>query len=340
MKKALITGVCGQDGAYLARLLIRKGYEVWGGTRRSSLDYMYRLRELGVVDSIELVNLDLSDPFNVSDVVKSGQYDEIYNLAAQSFVGASWDFPIQTSQVDAMGPLYLFDAVRRFSPASKIYQASTSEMFGLIQEPKQSETTPFYPRSPYGVAKQFAHSMLVNYRESFGVFGCSGILFNHESPLRGQEFVTKKITMAIARYKATGDGLLSLGNLDAKRDWGYAEEYVEGMWQILNHSEPSDFVLATGTTTTVRDFVHFAASSLDIHLEWSGHDLEECAFDSKTGKKIVEVNPKFYRPAEVDVLLGNPKKAEIELGWKAKTSTESLAQMMTEFDFAKFRELH
>ena len=246
MKKALITGIYGQDGAYLAKLLVEKGYTVFGGSKRSSMDSLYRLRVLGIEDKIELINFDLNDPYNVRDVIAGGLFDEIYNLAAQSFVGASWDMPLQTTDTNAMGPLRILDTIKRESSKTRFYQASTSEMFGLIQEKVQSETTPFYPRSPYGCAKLFAHTATVNYRESFGLYATSGILFNHESPLRGSEFVTKKISHGLSAIALGADTTLQLGNLDAQRDWGYAEEYVVGMWQMLQLDSPEDFVLATG----------------------------------------------------------------------------------------------
>ena len=332
MKTALVTGVCGQDGAYLANLLLDKGYKVIGGTRRSSSDYTFRLRAMGLLEKVSLVNLDLTDPYNVADLIARYQFDEIYNLAAQSFVGSSWDFPIQTSDVNAKGALLILDAIKRNSPQTRFYQASTSEMFGLIQEEKQSETTPFYPRSPYGVAKLFAHSMTINYRESFGLHASSGILFNHESPLRGLEFVTKKITHNLASIKKGSQKVLKLGNMDAKRDWGYAKEYVEGMWLMLQQDEPSDYVLATGETSTVRDFVVHAANALEIDLVFEGNGTDELAYDSRSGRKIVEIDPQFYRPAEVDVLLGNPLKARDGLGWVPETDVKRLAQRMALFD--------
>ena len=332
-KKALITGVCGQDGAYLAEYLLSLGYEVHGGRRRSSLDEGYRLRVLGVEDRIQFVNFDLTDPFNVADIIRINQYDEVYNLAAQSFVGASWDLPIQTSQVDAMGPLLLLDSIRRFSPGTKFYQASTSEMFGLIQEPVQSETTPFYPRSPYGVAKLFAHSMTVNYRQSFGLHASSGILFNHESPLRGQEFITKKVSRQLVEVKMGLRDTVRLGNLDAQRDWGYAREYVEGMHLMLQQPFGDDFVLATGVTTSVRSFVEYVALALDLEVEWYGEGLTEKGRDKKSGRLLIEIDERFFRPAEVDLLLGDPGKATSKLGWTARTGVEELAQMMAKFDF-------
>jgi GDPmannose 4,6-dehydratase len=331
-KKVLITGVCGQDGAYLAKLLLDKGYDVTGGTRRSSLDYMYRLNLLNLRDKFKLINLDLSDPFNIQSIIVDGQYDEIYNLAAQSFVGASWETPIQTSNVDAMGPLILLDAIKRFSPQSKFYQASTSELYGKIQEPIQNEETPFYPRSPYAVAKQFAHSMTINYRESFGLFACCGILFNHESPLRGSEFVTKKITATLSRMRNGSNEVLQLGNIYAKRDWGYAKEYVEGMWLMLQQDTPEEYVLATGVTTTIKDFVNYSLNYLEYSFEWVGEGLEEKCIDTSSGKILVEINSNFHRPAEVEILLGNADKAKQKLGWSAKVSVKELAKIMVDFD--------
>lgn len=332
-KSALITGVTGQDGAYLARYLLRKGYNVFGGVRRSSLDSDYRLRLLEINDEISLINFDLTDPYNVYDTVQSGNFDEIYNLGAQSFVGSSWDTPLQTSQVNAFGTLHLLDAIKRTSPTTRFYQASTSEMFGKIQEEVQSETTPFYPRSPYGVAKQFAHSMTVNYRESFGLHASSGILFNHESPLRGREFVTKKVSTHLAKMlKSDKLATLKLGNLDAKRDWGYAEDYVKGMWLMLQNDSPDDYVLATGKTASVREFVEYCAAYLDWDLGWDGSGVDEVGYDKKTGRKLVEVSEKFFRPAEVDVLLGDPTKAQTTLGWRANVDLEKLSEIMMAFE--------
>ena len=331
-KKAFISGVLGQDGSYLARHLLSKGYTVIGGSRRSSQDDTYRLRALGISEEVEIINFDLTDPFNVFSTISEGLFDEVYNLAAQSFVGASWDLPIQTANVDAMGALYILDAIKRASPNTKFYQASTSEMFGLIQEPIQSEKTPLYPRSPYGVAKQFAHSMTINYRESFGLFACSGILFNHESPLRGKEFVTKKITSQLAEIVAGKRDLLFLGNLDAKRDWGYAEDYVDGMWKMLQSDEPDDYVLATGVTSSVREFCQWAAREAGIHLNWRGSGIDEVGIDAITGNEIIKISERFYRPAEVDLLLGDPTKANTKLNWRSSTSVEKLAQIMMQFD--------
>ncbi len=334
MTKAFISGILGQDGAYLAEFLLKKGYQVYGGSRRSSQDELYRLKVLGIEKEVNLVPFDLLDPYNVLETIIAGQFDEFYNLAAQSFVGASWDTPILTSNTDAMGPLYVLDAIKRNSSHTKFYQASTPEMFGSFQEPRQSEGTLFYPpRSPYGVAKLFAHSMTVNYRESYKLYASSGILFNHESPLRGIEFVTKKITTQLVEISLGKRDILFLGNLDAKRDWGYAKEYVEGMWKMLQLKSGDDFVLASGKTSSVRDFVIKAAECLDFELEWDGEHLNEKAYVKSTGKQILGVDEKFYRPSEVDIPLGNPTKAKNILGWESKTDLAALAKIMVKFDY-------
>ena len=328
MKKALITGVSGQDGAYLARLLLDKGYDVYGGLRRTSQDSYSRLRALGLESKLKTINFDLTDPYNVCDCIKSNQFHEVYNLAAQSFVGSSWDLPLQTTDVNALGSARLLDSIKRFSPETKFYQASTSEMFGRIQEPMQSEDTPFYPRSPYGVSKLYSHWLTVNYRESHGIFACSGILFNHESPLRGHEFVTKKIVSTLLRIKLGEVDTLYVGNLNAKRDWGYAKEYVEGMWRMLQADEADDYVLATGETVTVRRFVEYAAAELDLNLDWEGEGVNEVGRCKHTGRVIVKVSEEFFRPAEVDVLLGSASKAKDKLNWQAETKSEKLAKIM------------
>ena len=334
MTKAFISGILGQDGAYLAEFLLKKGYQVYGGSRRSSQDELYRLKVLGIEKEVNIVPFDLLDPYNVLETIIAGQFDEFYNLAAQSFVGASWDTPILTSNTDAMGPLYVLDAIKRNSSHTKFYQASTPEMFGSFQEPRQSEGTLFYPpRSPYGVAKLFAHSMTVNYRESYKLYASSGILFNHESPLRGIEFVTKKITSQLVEISLGKRDILFLGNLDAKRDWGYAKEYVEGMWKMLQLKSGDDFVLASGKTSSVRDFVIKAAECLDFELEWDGEHLNEKAYVKSTGKQILGVDKKFYRPSEVDIPLGNPTKAKNILGWESKTDLAALAKIMVKFDY-------
>ena len=336
-KTALITGVTGQDGAYLTQLLLDKGYVVYGAYRRTSSVNFWRLQELGLESHprLHLVEYDLTDQGATIALVQKVQPDEIYNLAAQSFVGVSFEQPATTAHITGIGALHLLEAVRLVNPKIRFYQASTSEMFGKVQAVPQSEDTPFYPRSPYGVAKLYAHWMTVNYRESYGIFGASGILFNHESPLRGREFVTRKITDAVARIHLGQQEVLELGNLDAKRDWGYAQEYVEGMWRILQAAQPDTFVLATGRTETVRDFVRMAFLAVGITLDFRGAGDAEVAVDSASGKTLVRVNPRFYRPAEVELLIGDPTKAREQLGWQATTSLEALCHMMVEADLRR-----
>jgi len=336
-KTAIITGVTGQDGAYLTELLLNKGYKVYGTYRRTSSVNFWRLEEVGVLEhpSLELVEHDLTDLSSSIRLMQRAQPSEVYNLAAQSFVGVSFDQPITTAEITGVGAVNLLEAIRIVNPAIRYYQASTSEMFGKVQQIPQTEATPFYPRSPYGVAKLYAHWMTVNYRESYGIFGASGILFNHESPLRGKEFVTRKITDAVARIALGKGDVLELGNLDAKRDWGFAKEYVEGMWRMLQADEPDTFVLATNRTETVRDFVSMAFKAVDIQLDWQGAAEGERGIDRRTGKTLVEVNPRFYRPAEVDLLIGNPEKARAALGWEPKTTLEELCQLMVEADLQR-----
>ncbi len=336
-KVALITGIRGQDGAYLAKLLLEKGYEVWGADRRSGDSSFWRLKELGIENHVKIVYMDLLEFTNIIRVIKEVKPDEVYNLAAQSFVQASFEMPILTAEVDAIGVIRLLEAIRTYKPDTKFYQASTSEMFGKVQEIPQTEKTPFYPRSPYGVAKLFGHWITVNYRESFNMFACSGILFNHESPLRGLEFVTRKITYGLARIKYGLQEKLILGNLDAKRDWGYAAEYVEAMWLMLQQDEPDDYVIATGETHTVREFVERAAEVAGFKIEWEGEGVNTKGIDVKSGKVIVEVSPQFYRPAEVDILLGNPKKAKEKLGWEPRTRFEDLVRIMMEADLDRVK---
>ncbi len=337
MKKAIITGITGQDGAYLTQLLLEKGYEVHGTYRRTSSVNFWRLDELGVTNhpNLHLVEYDLTDLGTSLAMVQKIQPDEIYNLAAQSFVGVSFDQPTTTAQITGVGALNLLEAIRLVNPKIRFYQASTSEMFGKVQAVPQVEDTPFYPRSPYGVAKLYAHWITVNYRESYDIFGSSGILFNHESPLRGREFVTRKITDSVAKIKLGQLDVLELGNLDAKRDWGFAKEYVEGMWRMLQAEQPDTFVLATNRTETVRDFVAMAFKGAGIDVEFKGKDADEVAVDTATGKTVMRINPKFHRPAEVDLLIGNPEKAERILGWKPQTSLEQLCQMMVEADLKR-----
>lgn len=338
-KTALITGITGQDGAYLAQLLLEKGYQVYGTYRRTSSVNFWRIEELGIQSHphLSLVEYDLTDLGSSIRLLQNTAPDEIYNLAAQSFVGVSFEQPVTTAEITGIGAVHLLEAIRIVNPQIRFYQASTSEMFGKVQAVPQKEDTPFYPRSPYGVAKLYAHWMTVNYRESYGIFGSSGILFNHESPLRGREFVTRKITDSVAKIHLGQLDVLELGNLDAKRDWGYAKEYVEGMWRILQADHADTYVLATNRTETVRDFVSMAFKAIDVALEWSGAAEQEIGTCKKTGKVLVRVNPKFYRPAEVELLIGDPAKAHKELGWKPETTLEQLCQMMVEADLRRNR---
>lgn len=337
MKTVIITGITGQDGAYLAQLLLEKGYTVYGTYRRTASTNFWRIEELGINghQNLHLVEYDLTDLGSSIRLLQQTEATEVYNLAAQSFVGVSFDQPITTAKITGLGALSLLEAIRIVDPKIRFYQASTSEMFGKVQAIPQKEDTPFYPRSPYGVAKLYAHWMTVNYRESYGIFGSSGILFNHESPLRGLEFVTRKITDSFAKIQLGKLDVLELGNLDAKRDWGYAKDYVDGMWRMLQADKPDTYVLATNRTETVRDFVSMAAKAAGIDIAFQGKDESEIGIDRKTGKTIVRVNPKFYRPAEVELLIGNPEKARKELGWEPKTTLEELCQMMVEADIRR-----
>lgn len=333
-KVALITGITGQDGSYLTELLLEKGYEVHGLKRRSSSFNTSRIDHLQDNKKLHLHDGDLSDSTNLIRLVKEIEPDEIYNLAAQSHVKVSWDCPEYTADTDALGTLRLLEAIRinGLEKKTKFYQASTSELYGLIQEPVQSEKTPFYPRSPYAVAKLYAYWICVNYRESFGIFAANGILFNHESPRRGETFVTRKITLAAARISLGMQDCLYLGNLNAKRDWGHAKDYVEGMWRILQQDKPEDFVLATGVTTSIRDFCTLVFKELGMEIEWLGEGVNEKGIDKKTGKTVIAVNPKYFRPAEVELLLGDSTKARAQLGWKPKYDLASLAKEMVEED--------
>ncbi|MGI4842226.1 MAG: GDP-mannose 4,6-dehydratase [Janthinobacterium lividum] len=336
-KRALITGITGQDGAYLAQILLEKGYHVTGTFRRSSSVNFWRIEELGIDKhpNLALVEYDLTDLSSSIRLVESSRPDEVYNLAAQSFVGVSFEQPVTTASITGLGAVHLLEAIRIVNPKIRFYQASTSEMFGKVQSIPQVEETPFYPRSPYGVAKLYAHWMTVNYRESYGIYGSSGILFNHESPLRGREFVTRKITDSVAKIVLNKLDVLELGNLDAKRDWGYAKEYAEGMWRILQADEPDTFVLATNRTETVRDFVTMAFKGANVDIEFSGAGEDETGRCARTGKTLVRVSPKFYRPAEVDLLIGSPAKAKRVLGWEPKTTLEELCQMMVDADLRR-----
>ncbi len=337
--KALVTGITGQDGAYLAQLLLDKGYTVYGAFRRTSSVNVWRLQELGIAQHPRLhwVEFDLTDQGGAIALLHKLQPDEVYNLAAQSFVGVSFEQPATTAQITGVGALHLLEAIRLVNPRIRFYQASTSEMFGKVQAIPQCESTPFYPRSPYGVAKLYAHWMTVNYRESYGIFGSSGILFNHESPLRGREFVTRKITDAVAKISLGQLEVLELGNLDAQRDWGFAQEYVEGMWRILQANEPDTFVLATGRTVTVREFVRMAFAAAGVTLEFRGKGAAEVAVDAASGTLRVRVNPAFYRPAEVDLLVGDARRAQELLSWSAQTPLEELCRMMVEADLRRNR---
>lgn len=333
-KVALITGITGQDGSYLAELLLDKGYDVHGLIRRSASHNTTRIDHLIDNKNLHLHYGDLTDSVNIIRLVDEINPDEVYNLGAQSHVKISWDCPEFTAESDALGTLRLLEAIRVNGLANKtrFYQASTSELFGLIQEPMQSEKTPFYPRSPYGVAKLYGYWITVNYRESFGIFGCNGILFNHESPRRGENFVTRKITLAATRIKEGLQDCLYLGNMDAKRDWGHARDYVEGMWRMLQAGAPDDYVLATGITTSIRDFVKMTFAELGIDLEWHGTGIQEYAIDKATGQKVVAVNPEFFRPAEVELLLGNATKAREKLGWTPQCDLAGLVREMVAED--------
>jgi GDPmannose 4,6-dehydratase len=338
-KTAMISGITGQDGGYLAKFLLEKDYRVLGLYRRGATDTFSKLKEHGIFEQIELMDFDLLEFSNICRLLKRCQPDEFYNLAAQSFVAASWEEPIYTAQADGMGVVYILEAIREFSPKTRFYQASTSEMFGKVQEVPQTEKTPFYPRSPYGVSKLMAHWMCVNYSESFNVFACSGILFNHESPMRGKEFVTRKITAHFAEmHTGKTEEPLELGNLNAKRDWGYSGDYVEMMWKMLQHDKPDTYVIATGETHSIREFVEEAGKHCGFDFEWKGSEESEVGIDKKTGKTIVRVNPKFYRPAEVDLLIGNPEKAKKVLDWNAKVDFKSLCRMMMLADIERAKK--
>ncbi len=332
MKKALITGITGQDGSYLAELLLEKGYEVYGIWRRKATVDYGNIEHLK--DKVTLIYADMTDPISLIKAMQISQADEVYNLAAQSFVATSWDTPLGTADIDAIGVTNMLEAIRTVKPSCRFYQASTSEMFGLVQEMPQTEKTPFYPRSPYGVAKLYGHWITKNYRESYGMFACSGILFNHESERRGLEFVTRKISNAVARIKLGVQDCVELGNMDSKRDWGHSKDYVKAMWLMLQQETPDDYVIATNETRTVREFVEIAFRTAGIEVVWEGEGVNEIGKDKATGKVIVKVNPKFFRPAEVDVLLGNPAKAEAALGWEREISFAELVERMVKNDLA------
>ena len=334
-KKALITGVTGQDGAYLAKLLLEKGYEVYGAFRRTTGINSWRLEELGILDEIKLVPMDLLELTNVMHVINSVKPDEIYNLAAQSFVALSFEQPILTSEVNAIGCLRILESIRSIEQDTKFYQASSSEMFGKVSTECQSENSPFYPRSPYGISKLFSHWITVNYREAYGMFAVSGILFNHESPLRGEEFVTRKVSQGVARIHLGLQDKLVLGYLDAKRDWGYAPDYVRAIYLMMQQDEPDTYVIATGENHSVREFVQRAFEVIDVELQWEGKGVEERGVDKRSGKVLVEVSSEFYRPAEVKILLGDYSKAKAKLGWQPRTSFDELVRIMVEADLER-----
>ena len=330
IKHALITGVTGQDGSYLAELLLEKGYKVYGIMRRKSVVDYGNVEHLK--DKIHFIYADMTDLASLINAMKISKPDEVYNLAALSFVATSWEQPIATTNIDAVGAVNMLEAIRTIKPECRFYQASTSEMFGLVQEMPQTEKTPFYPRSPYGVAKLYGHWITKNYRESFGMYACSGILFNHEGERRGKEFVTRKITDAVARIKLGVQECLYLGNMDSKRDWGYAKDYVNAMWLMLQQETPDDYVIATNETRTVREFAEVAFGHVGMTIEWQGEGVDEVGICKENSKTVVRIDPRFFRPAEVEVLLGNPAKAEKELGWKRETSFEEMVKRMVNND--------
>jgi GDPmannose 4,6-dehydratase len=332
MKNALVTGITGQDGSYLAELLLEKGYTVYGIMRRKSVVDYGNVEH--IKDKIHFIYADMTDIISLINAMRISNADEVYNLAAQSFVGTSWEQPIATADIDAIGVTNMLEAIKTVKPSARFYQASTSEMFGLVQAIPQSETTPFYPRSPYGVAKLYGHWITKNYRESYQLYACSGILFNHESERRGKEFVTRKITDAVARIKLGVQEYLELGNMDSKRDWGHSKDYVNAMWLMLQQETPDDYVIATNETRTVREFVEIAFLHVGITIEWKGTGVNEIGIDKSTGNTIVKINPIFFRPAEVDILIGDPTKAETNLGWQREISFASLVERMIKNDLA------
>lgn len=335
-KRALITGINGQDGSYLAELLLEKGYEVYGLMRRKSkLDYG---NSEHIKDKIKFIYGDMTDLVSLINAIKVSRPDEVYNLAAQSFVGTSWEQPIVTGEIDGLGVTNMLEALKIASPLAKFYQASTSEMFGLVQEIPQKETTPFYPRSPYGVAKLYGHWITKNYRESYDMFACSGILFNHESERRGKEFVTRKITDAVARIHLGLQEYVELGNLDSKRDWGHAKDYVKAMWLMLQQDKADDYVVATGETRTVREFAETAFACVGINIKWQGNGVDEVGIDEATGRVVVKINPEFFRPAEVEILIGCPDKAKKVLGWELEVSFGNLVERMVKNDINLLKE--
>ena len=334
-KSALVTGISGQDGAYLSKFLIEKGYNVIGGDRRTASGSLWRLEELGILNLVEIVDFELSEITNINKIIKKYKVDEIYNLAAQSFVGSSFEVPLMTSDVTGLGVTRLLESIRENNPKAKFYQASTSEMFGKVSETPQNELTKFHPRSPYGVAKLYAHFMTINYREAYGMYACNGILFNHESPLRGHEFVTRKITLGVAEIIKGNRVPIELGNLSAKRDWGFAGDYVKAMWLMLQQESPEDFVISSGSNKSVREFVVSAFSVAGINLKWEGEGVNEVGICSEKGDVLVKINPRFFRPAEVELLLGDFSKANKKLGWSPEVTFDELVKMMVEKDIAR-----
>ena len=335
MKKAIITGITGQDGAYLSKLLLDKGYKVYGAQRRNTGLKHWRLDELGITDKIEFLDFDLGEPYNIEKTIDKVKPDEFYNLAAQSFVGLSFEQPQVTTIANALGVLNILEVIRNKYPKTKFYQASTSEMFGKVQETPQTETTRFYPRSPYGVAKCYSHYMTVNYRESYNLFACSGILFNHESPMRGEEFVTRKITKGLVEYTKSGK-VLELGNIETFRDWGHAEDYVEAMWLMLQQDKPDDYVIATGRTVSIKDFITLCLDELNLAYEFNGHEV----IDMATRKHIIKTNPKFFRPAEVDLLVGDSTRAKEKLLWRPKHTLKTLVRDMIKEDVKRRKNIN
>jgi GDPmannose 4,6-dehydratase len=337
-KTAFISGITGQDGAYLARLLLQKGYRVVGGLRRSSVGVNTRLHELGIANDVEFAHFDLVELSNLMRSLERIKPDEIYNLAAQSFVGLSFEQPIYTADTDGLGVLRMLEAIRQCVPTARFYQASTSEMFGKVQAVPQNECTAFHPRSPYGIAKLFAHWVTVNYRESYAIHATSGLLFNHESPLRGREFVTRKITCSLAKIALGQLDAIELGNLDAQRDWGFAADYVLGMWLMLQQRQADDYVLATGQTRTIRAFAETAARRLGFDIEWRGSGVDEIGLDRRSGRTVIRVNPDHYRPTEVDLLVGDASKAKAVLGWQPSIGFEELVSLMIDEDLKRARD--
>ena len=332
MKRALITGITGQDGAYLAKLLIDKGYKVFGTVRRSTSEKFINLKYLNVYDKIKFYDFDLLELSNIQNVIKLSKPDEIYHLAAQSFVPTSFQVPIVTTDINALGTLRILDSINSINKKIKFYQASTSEMFGKVVQTPQTEKTPFYPRSPYGVSKAFSHWITINYRESYNLHASSGILFNHESPLRGSEFVTKKITSALARIKFGSNEILRVGNINAKRDWGYAGDYVHAMWLMLQQKKPDDYVIATGKTHSVRQFIDLTLKYLKFDYKWTGIGMNEKVINRANNKTIIKIDKEFFRPAEVDLLIGNSSKAKRQIKWKPKTNLKNLVKLMVDYD--------